>query len=202
MKRYLLLILGVFLVIAGLSITYITYVSTFKRVPIDKNPPKLFIDFERLSEGITNQETLDSKDVEAGRSEEKIKIKRIFYLSIPAINLKEPVYEGVSRRVLMSGPGHIPGSSYPGEKGNCAVSGHRVTFGGPFRNLHKIKAGDSIYVEYKNKQYTYQVIWIRRVKPKDIWVIGKTEIPSLTLTTCDPPYSAKYRLVVRAVLVN
>lgn len=205
MKRYLLFLLGFFFVVAGLSLIYLTYISTFKRVPIDKEPPRFFIDFERLSEETEDGVIIFRKNIPTVKKNEKGKkteIKKAFYISIPAIGLEETVYEGVSQRVLMSGPGHIKGSAYPGEKGNCAVSGHRVTFGGPFRNLHKLKSGDSIYVRFKDKSYVYKVVWVRRVKPKDIWVISKTELPSLTLTTCDPPYSAKFRLVVRAILVD
>ncbi len=47
-----------------------------------------------------------------------------------------------------------PGAK-PGEIGNFAIAGHRVTHGEPFRNFLKLKEGDKVYVETRRKVYTY-----------------------------------------------
>ncbi len=40
------------------------------------------------------------------------------------------------------------------------------------------------------------------VSPSDVAVLDPTRAPSLTLTTCNPRYSAAQRLIVRAALVR
>jgi sortase (surface protein transpeptidase) len=46
------------------------------------------------------------------------------------------------------------------------------------------------------------VSWSRVVDPDASWVLAPTDVPSLTLTTCAPRFSASRRLVVRAVQVS
>lgn len=47
-----------------------------------------------------------------------------------------------------------PGAK-PGEIGNFAIAGHRVTHGEPFRDFLKLKQGDKVYVETRTKIFTY-----------------------------------------------
>ena len=47
-----------------------------------------------------------------------------------------------------------PGAK-PGEIGNFAIAGHRVTHGEPFRDFLKLKQGDKVYVETRKKIFTY-----------------------------------------------
>lgn len=204
MKKTAALITGLLLIFSGFFIIFYGVNSSFKRVSPDEEPPSFLIDIEKnLFSQESNNEQVPNRTQNEKKAElpvKKVKVKKVMTLLIPAIQLQENVYEGTSRRVLMSGPGHISGTSYPDKPtGNCCVSGHRVTFGGPFRKLNLLKPGDEIQILYKGKKYFYEVIWIKRVKPTDNWVLKQTELPSLTLTTCDPPYSARYRLVVRAV---
>lgn len=203
-RKRILLITGSILFVLGSFLIFIGFYLSFKRVPPNANPPILYFEFEKLyRDDLSDDKRLEQikKDDQKISESKASKITKVMELEIPKINLKEPVYEGTSKRILMSGPGHISGTSYPNEKmGNCCISAHRVTFGGPFRKLDRLNQGDEIIIRYKGKKYFYKVIWIKRVKPKDIWVLQQTEIPSITLTTCDPPFSAKYRLIVRGVL--
>jgi sortase A len=47
-----------------------------------------------------------------------------------------------------------PGAK-PGEIGNFAIAGHRVTHGEPFRDFLKLKEGDKVFVETRRKVFTY-----------------------------------------------
>jgi sortase A len=40
------------------------------------------------------------------------------------------------------------------------------------------------------------------VEPTDVWVLNPTPYPSLVLTTCNPKYSAKERLIIFAKMVG
>lgn len=112
------------------------------------------------------------------------------------------VLKGASQRQLALGPGWITTTDLPGATGNCAISGHRVTHGHPFRHLDRVKKGDTIDIYSSFRRYRYEVDRILRLTPAHIEVIAHTEEPRLTLTTCDPPGSAVKRLIVQARLVE
>lgn len=117
------------------------------------------------------------------------------------------VVEGVSHEDLKKGPGHYPGTDQPGAVGNVVISGHRTTYGAPFNRLDELKVGAPIVLETQGFFFTYRVIGTTIVNPD---AVGETDrVPNqpgasptqrlLTLTTCNPKYSAKTRLVVRAL---
>lgn len=123
-------------------------------------------------------------------------------LTVPSIKLDAVVVEGVNRRDLLMGPGHLPETAEPGQTGNSVISGHRDTF---FRHIHELKPGDFIYVERAGRQYRYQVTGKKIVQPTDMAVVQPTPDAQLTLLTCYPTYyigPAPQRLVVFSRLVG
>ncbi len=123
-------------------------------------------------------------------------------LVIPAMELDVLVVTGHQPADLRRGPGWIDYTDLPGPTGNCGISGHRTTYGAPFRRLGEVAAGDTIDLYSPYRLYRYQVTEILEVTPDRIEVVASTEQPMLTLTACHPPYSAKYRLIVHAELVE
>jgi sortase A len=117
---------------------------------------------------------------------------------IPKIKVDDIVVEGVDQEQLALGPGHMEETAWPGEYGNMVVSGHRVTHSRPFFRLDELKVGDSIVIYTKSQEFTYHVIEKKVVKPTNLNVIKPTRNRILTLTTCNPPYSAKTRLIIHA----
>lgn len=138
-------------------------------------------------------------------------------LRIPRLGLRVPVAEGTSKqKVLNKGyAGHYSGSQQPGQQGNFAVAGHRNTHGEPFRYLNRLGKGDRVEVETRDATYTYLVDKVLpQTSPRDSGVIGPVPrsltkpgvgygVPGryLTLTTCTPEYTSRYRLIVWGVLV-
>lgn len=139
-------------------------------------------------------------------------------LTIPRLHLRVPVAEGISKSgVLDKGyVGHYPGTQQPGQAGNFALAGHRNTHGEPFRYINRLAPKDIVQVETRSATYTYAVDkTLPRTTAHDGSVIrpvprstvrpghGYTD-PGyyLTLTTCTPEYTSKYRLVVWAKLVS
>ncbi|MET8163071.1 class E sortase [Streptomyces sp. NPDC005329] len=138
-------------------------------------------------------------------------------LRIPRLDLRVPVAEGTSKqKVLNKGyVGHYAGTQQPGQEGNFAVAGHRNTHGEPFRYLNRLRKGDKVEVETRNATYTYLVDKILpQTSPRDSGVIrpvprSLTEPAHgydasgryLTLTTCTPEYTSRYRMVVWGKLV-
>ena len=121
-------------------------------------------------------------------------------LAIPKLGLDDAIVEGVGEAQLQGGPGHYPGTSLPGQAGNAAIAGHRTTFAAPFYNLNQLEAGDPIFVLTSQGLFRYDVERTEIVPPDDNTVLDASTTPELTLTTCNPRYSASQRLVVVAFL--
>jgi sortase A len=122
-------------------------------------------------------------------------------INIPKIGLSMVVVQGTGTDQLEQGPGHYPGTPLPGERGNSAIAGHRTTYLHPFYNLNELAQGDPITVITVQGIFQYDVASMQAVLPSDVSVVRPTRWPTLTLTTCNPRFSASQRLVVHAVLV-
>lgn len=139
-------------------------------------------------------------------------------LTVPRLGLRVPVAEGVSKPdVLNKGyVGHYPGTQQPGRAGNFALAGHRNTHGEPFRYLPRLRPGDTIEVETATATYMYAVDRILpRTSSRDSGVIRPVPRsivrPSygydepgyyITLTTCTPEFTSRYRMAVWGKLVS
>ncbi|MFJ3665960.1 class E sortase [Streptomyces sp. NPDC090106] len=133
-------------------------------------------------------------------------------LTVPRLGLRVPVAQGVGKQdVLNKGyVGHYPGTQQPGQAGNFALAGHRNTHGEPFRYINRLRDGDTVRVETRTAVFTYTVDQsLARTSARDSGVLRRvprsTVHPSygytvpgyyLTLTTCTPEYTSRYRLVV------
>jgi sortase A len=119
-------------------------------------------------------------------------------LEIDRIGLNEIVVAGVSVDDLKKGPGHYPQTPLPGEPGNAAVAGHRTTYGAPFLDIDDLQPGDEIVTTTYAGRFVYRVTGTQIVSPSDVSVLAGTDDDRLTLTSCDPKYSAKNRIIVTA----
>ena len=123
-------------------------------------------------------------------------------IQIPKIGVQKYLVQGVGETDLMKGPGHYPGTPMPGQPGNVAIAGHRTTYGAPFYNLDQLAPGDKIVVETLAKDFTYVVTGSQVVSPNDVSVIQPRAGYNLTLTTCNPRFSASQRLIIEAALAG
>ncbi|HLH46006.1 MAG TPA: sortase [Acidimicrobiales bacterium] len=127
----------------------------------------------------------------------------IGHLVIPSIHLDKFVVQGTAEADLMKGPGHYVDTPMPGQKGNVGIAGHRTTYGAPFFDLGRLKPGAWIYItNAAGHTFDYRVAHKEVVSPTDVGVLHQTRDAQLTLTTCNPPYSAVNRLVVVARMVG
>lgn len=131
-----------------------------------------------------------------------------------------PVMEGISDRALGAGFGHFSASAEPGEVGNYALAGHRITHGEPLRDMPELRVGDKVRVLTKEKTYVYELtsngdglvvpftsIWVTDplpdnpeeggVEPKQ--VDGQRLI---TLTTCSELFHTDDRMIAFGKLVS
>jgi len=119
---------------------------------------------------------------------------------IPKIGVDKAVIEGTDLRDLRKGPGHYKGTPLPGQPGNVAIAGHRTTYGAPFFRLDELAVGDPVLVSTVQGAFRYEVREVRVVKPSEVQVVAPASDNRLTLTTCNPRFSAAERLVVVADL--
>ena len=103
-------------------------------------------------------------------------------LLIPRLSLDEVVMEGVDADALNAGPGHLPGSAFPGERGNAVISAHRDRH---FTRLGEIDVGDTVLTESGSLRTAWVVI-AKRVIDADAPALFRTKDATLTLTTCWP----------------
>ena len=138
----------------------------------------------------------------------------IALMSIPEIGLKEiPILEGTTDQVLADGIGHYGNTALPGEVGNFAVAGHRITHGEPFRNLLEMDPGDEVIVETRDAIYTYEIDTVPKeltVNDTESWVLdpvpGESGVEPteklITLTTCQDLFHSPDRSVGFGKLVD
>ncbi len=114
-------------------------------------------------------------------------------LSIPKLGISQVVAEGNQSSVTQTGPGHVPGTSLPGQMGEATIVGRRSTFGAPFYKLNRLVPGDLVQVVTVEGQSTYKVI----ATPAVI-----EELPSnrLALVSSNPPILSTGSMVVYAQL--
>lgn len=120
---------------------------------------------------------------------------------IPSLRLDEVVVEGLSDKDLWAGPGHMPGTVFPGQNGNSVISAHRDRH---FHRLDDLRVGDLVETQTPSMNVMWRVK-TRTVVQRDARVIRESAEPLLTLTTCWPTRylgPAPDRLIITAVPVS
>lgn len=140
-------------------------------------------------------------------------------LIIPKVNVDVPVLYDVGSdydsqlTAMQKGVAQfaIPGAnSHPGQIGNTVLSGHSSNdlldpgdYKFIFAQLERLEIGDSIYVNYNSKRYTYTVTKKEVVEPNEVSkLVYPTNSPILTLLTCVPVGTSLHRLLVTAEQVS
>jgi LPXTG-site transpeptidase (sortase) family protein len=142
----------------------------------------------------------------------------IGFLHVPAMKNGEVLVEkGTSTKILNDGvAGYytdpvkavLPTS---GKTGNFSLAAHRDGHGAKFHNIDKVKKGDAVVFETKDEWYVYKVYAVLSETSKyNVKVLGQIPKESgkkkaghyITLTTCTPVYTSRYRYVVWGELVR
>jgi sortase A len=123
-------------------------------------------------------------------------------IQIPAISVDAPVIQGDGWEQLKKGVGQHIGTPNPGENGNMVLSAHNDVFGEIFRDLDKLKTGDTITIFTNLRTYTYVINQNRIVLPSQVEVMSPTSDPVITLISCYPYMVDNRRIIISAVLKN
>lgn len=107
-------------------------------------------------------------------------------IQIPSIGVDAPIVQGDGWEQLKKGVGQHIGSSNPGEKGNVVLSAHNDIFGEIFRELDRLKPGDTITLYTNQRAYNYVVSGSEVIEPTQVEVMESTSKPTITLISCYP----------------
>lgn len=182
--------LGNILIILGLIVITIAGAMKLKAYYVQKS----------MIEGFQkNLEANDGNTVVA--SQFKLEGNTLGIIVIPKIDLKASIGEGVDMETLKYTLGHFPGTSAPGEKGNCCIAGHRsYTYSQYFNRLDELKSGDEVIITTTKGTYTYIVYDSFIVDPSHTEVLNTSKDSELTLVTCTPVRISTNRLIIKAKL--
>ncbi|RCK67964.1 class E sortase [Desertihabitans brevis] len=157
----------------------------------------------------------DEEDQQGGTPAVRIPGDAIGLLRIPDLgpDYVVPILTGTDVDTLTRGVGWYDSSVGPGELGNFAVAGHRVTHGEPFRHLLDLDEGAEIEVETRDAIYTYRLLTAPRdltVNDTETWVLQPDPVNRsneatreiMTLTTCQDFFHSPDRSVAFAELVE
>lgn len=124
-----------------------------------------------------------------------------------------PVVVGVETESLQQGLGWYSDTSLPGERGNFAVTGHRITNGAPLADLLEMSAGELIYVSTCQADYLYEIFvpaaefvvsndadWVLEALPGESGVLPST--PLLVVITHQDLVPTEDRAVAVAKLIE
>ena len=121
-------------------------------------------------------------------------------LIIPRIDLDLIVVQGTDTESLKKGPGHYPDTADPWDPtGRVGIAGHRTTYLAPFYSLDSLKVLDQITLRTEYGTFEYRVTAVSVIPEAGSGVVlTQTPNPTLVLTTCNPLYSSRERLIVTA----
>jgi sortase A len=126
-----------------------------------------------------------------------------------------PIVKGFSKDALARGVGWDTKSAKPGQIGNFAIAGHRVTHGEPFSKFPKLQRGDKVVVETRRSIYTYRLrnsgtsITVDFSVGWPLWPVpdpkARKEKPTravITMLTCSELFHTRNRSVVIGDLIS
>ena len=186
-------VFGIVLILIGVGI--IANVI-YKKIVTSNKQNELIEAFESQIADSKNEEISEPVSLEVINGYTTIAI-----MEIPSIKLKQPVVDGITEDVIKYFIGRFPNSAMPGEVGNFAVAGHRVSdFTDAFINLYKVKVGDKVIVTTKDGVYTYEVDSSFIVDPDQVEVLDESDYEKITLITCT--IGSKRRVIVTGKLIE
>lgn len=186
-------VVGVILILIGVGIIGTV---AYKKIVTSNKQNELLEVFESQLAEAKNPDSSESVSLEAINGYTPVAI-----MEIPSIKLKQPVVDGITEDVIKYFLGRFPESAMPGQVGNFAVAGHRVSdFTDAFINLYKVKVGDEVIVTTKDGRYTYEVDNSFIVDPDQVEVLEAADYEKMTLVTCT--IGSKRRVIVTGKLIG
>ncbi|HEY6422212.1 MAG TPA: class E sortase [Pseudonocardiaceae bacterium] len=184
-------------IVAVLSLSFIIELTFLGDVLHSRDQAQLWAQFRiELANGVAPVGPLDESNTALALG------TPVALLEIPKLSIREVVVEGTSSEVTMSGPGHRRDTPLPGQVGTSVIAGRRATYGGPFKTIDRLRAGDQIVVVTGQGRHVFKVFGVRRagspLPPALPKGLGRLSL----LTTDGPATQPKDVMRVDAALVG
>lgn len=171
------------------------------------------IDVDKILEEDKNAKS-DEKNPAADKNEQEVKNAQVVeeqlgtqdiigLITIESLGIEYVIVEGTDSANINAAVGHLSKTKPLGQKGNCAIAGHRGgRYGEFFMNLNQLPNGANIIVkDLGGNVYTYVSYEKKTIKPNETEVIEDIKDEStLTLISCED-HGTK-RIIVHAKLVS
>ena len=173
------------------------------------NSKKEFIDInKRLKKIVENpfmlmDESKSKKPTTLVDKNKKVKEGEMLgFLSIPKIDVMQPICEGTKEATLSHAIGHLTGTSMPygGKSTHCCITGHSgLSYATMLSDLDKLYIGDVFYIKVLDETHEYKIDSKKIVKPygADQYLQIEKGKDYVTLATCYPVTVNTHRLLLR-----
>lgn len=205
--------IGVVLIVAGLAVLgYVGWQFVGTNV-VSHHEQQQLVDRTHRAWAQGQSTSIEGRGVRLNGAEALIRIPRF------GRDYVVPVQRGVGDDVLAEGFGHFARSAGPGQVGNFALAGHRVTHGEPLRNMPELRPGDEVVVETQKRTYTYRLdtdpnalvvpltaVWVISPLPTNpqggVQPAQRPGQRLITLTTCSELFHTDNRMIAFGHLVG
>lgn len=191
LSRILMPLLGVILILGGLYLVFRPQVDAFFTKQENNNKIE---EYQASQNKSSFQNTNISKD----------KSKVVGVLSVPSVDIKEPVYPGPATPEQLD-----RGVSFAEEKEflkdqNISLAGHTdYSMNYQFTKLHGAKKGDEVTLKVGKETRKYKITSIKDVDPYAVQVLDEMnkDKQQLTLITCDDYDEKTGKWLTRSIYV-
>ena len=124
-------------------------------------------------------------------------------ISIERVGIFLPIFHGATKVNLLTGAGTMHYNQVMGE-GNYPLAGHHMRDPSLlFGPLLEVNIGDLVQLSDRRNLYTYRVSTTGLVHENSVDILDYTEVPTVTLFTCDSnTVATNYRFVVIGELID
>lgn len=210
-KRKISFWIGIILIICSALLLIISNKS-FQNHIINASQQRIVKNFNRSTNrsSETKKGNYDSKDTSLANANLVLKnrlesqnVQPIGIMSIPNINMKNPILNGYGPKgaYLALGACTMQSGETPG-LGNYALAGHYMKSNTVFHSLSNAKVGMHIFITDRQKIYDYQITSNEVINHMDVSVLNQTNQPTITLITCVGLNETPLRTCVKGKLVN
>lgn len=191
MKRKILVIL--IIVIFLISILSVYLIHKYKQNKVHTTEIELI----NIADNIVNTDIKENVEDIITKDELEINEDVIGIIEIPKLNVKAPIREGTTQKILKYSVGHFSNSNI--WNGNVALASHnRGNYVAHyFDRINELKMGDEIIYKTKFGERRYLVTKNKKIESTDWSVVSATKDNRITLITC-VKNQPKLRICVQA----
>lgn len=183
-KRNKLIIVGILLLLIGVVFGATSFLCNYHNKQVEDRKVDEFIENSSI-------ENNDTNDLVITEEESKVEVTPVQYsmvIEIPKMNLKKGLYDinskynNVDYNIQIIKESDMPNK----ENGNLILAGHNgnsnISY---FDNLNTLSNGDSVFIFYEGKKYTYKIFDNYEVKKiGKVFIHGYSKKTTITLISC------------------